>query len=71
MNDEEINSNELEDLIPSSNILEEEIINNSLTNEVIELLDKCNLTDREKDILIKRYGFFNKDPMTFQEISNI
>lgn len=71
LNDEESNSNELEDLIPSSNILEEEIINNSLTNEVIELLDKCNLTDREKDILIKRYGFFNKDPMTFQEISNI
>ena len=71
LNDEEINSNELEDLIPSSNILEEEIINNLLTNEVIELLDKCNLTDREKDILIKRYGFFNKDPMTFQEISNI
>lgn len=59
LNDEESNSNELEDLIPSSNILEEEIINNSLTNEVIELLDKCNLTDREKDILIKRYGFFN------------
>ena len=40
LNDEESNSNELEDLIPSSNILEEEIINNSLTNEVIELLDK-------------------------------
>ena len=71
LSDEDSNSNELEDLIPSSNILEEEIINNSLTSEVIELLDKCNLTDREKDILIKRYGFFNKDPMTFQEISNI
>ena len=38
---------------------------------MIELLDKCNLTDREKDILIKRYGFFNKAPMTLQEISNI
>ncbi len=63
---------ELEVLIASNeNSPEEEIVEKSLSIQVNKLIEKCNLTQKEKQVLIHRYGFNNEKEMTLEEIANI
>ena len=60
---------ELENFIPASDTtIEDEIIDSSLQSEVRKLLYECNLDDREIDIIMLRYGFNNRSPMTLEEV---
>ena len=62
-------TSEIEDFIPSNEKNPEEIaIDNSLQFQVKDLFDKCKLQPKEKEILMLRFGFNNKDPMTLDEI---
>ena len=60
---------ELIDMIPDiTNLPEDTIVTESLTYQVKKLLEESNLTEKEIDILKKRYGFANQDIMTLNEI---
>lgn len=60
---------ELEYFIPASDTtIEDEIIDSTLQSEVRNLLYECNLDDREIDIIMLRYGFNNRSPMTLEEV---
>ncbi len=60
---------ELEDFIPSNSDTPEEIfMNDSLQSQVKILFEKCKLRPNEIDVLMLRYGFNDKEPMTLEEI---
>ncbi len=60
---------ELEDFIPNTDeILEDYYIDKSLIEEVQKLLEKCNLSKREKDVIISRYGLYDNEILTLEEI---
>lgn len=60
---------ELEDFIPAIEETPEDIvISDALQYQVRKLLDDCNLKEREKEILMLRYGFHNKEPMSLEQI---
>ena len=66
------NDRSLENII--SNLdepLEDIIINNTLKDSIIELLDKCNLDDIEKTVLRLKYGFENDKIYTYEEIGKM
>lgn len=59
----------LEDFIEDTNeTLEEKVMKESITTELHKALNKCNLTNREKDIIILRYGLTGETPKTLAEI---
>ena len=61
---------ELLNLIPSDNdSLEEIFFKKALQYHVRNLIDNCNLKEKEKDILILKYGLNDNEPMTIKEIS--
>ena len=63
---------ELEDFIPDNKTNIENIVeNNSLTNEIKELLTNCQLSSREIEILTLRFGLNNQKPLTLEKISKI
>ena len=63
---------ELENFIPSANENpEDKIINDLLKPQIEKLLDNCNLKEKEKNVLILRYGLSGKEPMTLEDISKI
>lgn len=65
----EENTNELIDLLPSSDDLIEDVVLENENNELIkELLFNANLTENEREILILRFGFFNTKPTSLEEI---
>ena len=60
---------ELGDLIESdSETPEDIIIKRRFKKDILELIDKCFLTTREKDVIMCRYGFATGEPMTLEEI---
>lgn len=48
--------------------IEDVTIKNIAQNEVIRLLEKCDLTTREMNVLIMRFGINNTIPLTLDEI---
>ena len=60
---------ELENFIPASDVTPEDIaIDGTLQSQVRRLLQECNLKPREIDILMLRYGFNDRTPMTLEEV---
>ncbi len=60
---------ELEDFIPSNfDTPEETFMNDNLQSQVKILFEKCKLKPNEIDILMLRYGFNGRQPMTLEEI---
>ena len=60
---------ELSEIIPSTNKTPEEVaLSTSLQQNIIKLLDECNLKEREKEVLKLRYGLDNQNIMTLEEI---
>ncbi len=60
---------ELEELISSNEQSPEEIaINNTLNFQVQNLFEKCNLNDKEIDVLMLRFGINISKPMTLYEV---
>ena len=63
---------ELENFIPASPTTpEDEAIDNTLNENVKQLLEECNLKPREMEVLMYRYGFYDGSPMTLEEIGKI
>ena len=62
---------ELGDFIPSEDeSVEEQYIKSNLSEEIMHLLDKVNLSSREKMILLERFGFNDNKPKTLEEIAS-
>ena len=62
-------NSELEEFIPSTDETPEDIaIESALKVDARKLLQGCNLTEKEFDILMFRYGFNNKKPMKLVDI---
>lgn len=60
---------ELENFIPiDQEDVEDVAIKSTIQNEVINILEKCELTTREIDVLSMRFGINNINPMTLDEI---
>ena len=51
--------------------LEETTIYKMLQEDVKKLVENCNLTEREKEILKNTYGFNNQEPMSLSELGEI
>ena len=58
---------ELGDFIPSEGSLENDVLSNTLTSNIKEAFDSCNLKPREREIIIMRFGLNGNDPMTLEE----
>ena len=60
---------ELENFIPSSEEqIEDIVITGTMQLEVRKLLEDCNLKPREIEVLMMRFGFDDKKPMTLKEV---
>ena len=63
---------ELEDFLASEEDLEENIINESLKDEVLDIIMNLDsLTDKEKEVLILRYGFIDDKVMSLESIADL
>ena len=64
--------NEFGDILPDNHYRPDVIIEqNIFCEEVYDLLSKCQLTEREKDILILRYGLDGSQPLVYDKIGQI
>ena len=64
-----VDDHKLIDLIPDDGeTLEEKTIISNLSNEINILLNKCYLSDREKKVIILRYGLDGKGQKTLEEV---
>ncbi|MBR2828029.1 MAG: RNA polymerase sigma factor RpoD/SigA [Bacilli bacterium] len=61
---------ELGNIIPNKEDLEEEFIKKQLKEEIKKLISNSDLTDSQKTILIKRYGIGENDVKTLDEIAS-
>ncbi len=62
---------ELESFIPTSEKTPEDfVIDSTMQYYVKKLFKDCHLTEREIDILMLRYGFNGREPMTLQQIGD-
>ena len=60
---------ELEDFIPyEGESVEEKIVNQALSESINELFDSCKISDRDKDILMKRFGINTDSSMRLEQI---
>jgi len=58
--------------IPDDRVeIESAYIDKDLHSKIFELLDRCNLSDKEKDILILRFGLKGNETLTLEEIGKI
>ena len=63
---------ELHEILEDENTnLEEEAIQETLKKEVRELIEKCGLTDREKEVIMLRYGIGCEETKTLEELGNM
>ncbi len=63
---------ELEHFIADSDQgLEEKFIQKALASDVRKLFEKCNLSDREKEVLILRFGFCDERVYRLEEIGQM
>ncbi len=58
-------------IVVSEKTPEDIVIDDTLQSNIKKLFEKCRLTEREADILMKRFGFDDKSPMTLEEVGNI
>lgn len=58
------------DMIEDKSNNEDEIMNNVVHKEIIKILDELNITDRERDIFIRRYGLLSGKRETLQELGD-
>jgi RNA polymerase sigma factor (sigma-70 family) len=59
---------DLHSIIPSDDVFEEKIITESVNEELIDNLKI--LSSKERDVIINRFGLFNKNTLTLEEIGN-
>ncbi|WP_320046026.1 sigma-70 family RNA polymerase sigma factor [uncultured Ilyobacter sp.] len=59
---------DLHSIIPSDDLFEEQIITDSVNEELIRNLKILN--SKERDVIIHRFGLFNKNVLTLEEIGN-
>lgn len=65
----EDNDVELSELIPSNDLTpEEEYMKKDLSDSVHKLLGDSNLTSREIEIILYRFGFYNNNPLTLAQV---
>ena len=69
VNDEQ--DSELGDFIPSEQDIESDVINQLLKNEIKELFEEMNLSERDLKIMLLRYGFVNNTIYTLEEIGQL
>lgn len=63
---------ELDQFIAADEKTPEEIaISNTLSSQIKQLFEDCQLKEKEIEIIKKRYGFNSKDPMTLDELAKI
>lgn len=63
---------ELGDFIPDTKTTPEDVfINDNLSDEIMELLKKCNLKEKEIKVLILRYGLNDGVPLTLEAVGQI
>ena len=55
----------------SSEDAERRVINTFLRKDLLDVLDKCKIGSKEKDILLRRYGFVNNREYTLEEIGDM
>ena len=58
-------------LISSESLTEERLIEKEKKDRIIRLLDECYLTEKEKNVIILRYGFFGNKIYTLEEIAKM
>ncbi|WP_319371152.1 sigma-70 family RNA polymerase sigma factor [uncultured Ilyobacter sp.] len=59
---------DLHSIIPSEDLFEEQIITDSVNEELMKNLKILN--SKERDVIIHRFGLFNKNILTLEEIGN-
>lgn len=62
---------EIMDLIPSLDNIEDEYLKKDLLEKMLLLIDKSNLSDKEKNVILLRYGFVGEKIWTLKEIGKI
>ena len=61
---------ELGDLIPSDDEpLDEQVFNGMMSKEILHILDRIDITERERFVLLERCGFNDNKPKTLEEIA--
>lgn len=61
---------ELGDLIPSDDEpLDEQVFNSMMSEEILHILDRIDITERERFVLLERSGFNDNKPKTLEEIA--
>lgn len=72
VNSQDEDASELGDFIESPDETPEELYeNNSLKVEISKVLEKSDLTDREKNVIILRFGLSGDEEKTLQEVGDI
>jgi RNA polymerase primary sigma factor len=72
VNHDEDNDSELGDFVADANAnIEKDALSNSMRDEVLALLKNSTLNDREKNILLYRYGFIDGIPHTLEYVGQI
>lgn len=62
-------SSELEDFIPAADEkIEDVVLEKNMQSQVEKLFKKCNLKPREIEVLMLRFGFNDREPMTLEEV---
>ncbi len=62
---------ELSEFIPSDDDTPEDIaIKSDLPNQVRNVLSRCNLSEKELDVIMLRHGLYGDEPMTLQAIGD-
>ena len=62
---------DLSDFIPlEEDTPEEKAIKSDLSNQVKSVLSRCNLSDKELDVIMLRNGLYGDEPLTLQAIGN-
>lgn len=59
------------DTVEDSELTEEEVMKKTLNEEIIQLLKKCNLNEKEINIIKLRFGLDDKKVMTLEEVGKI
>ena len=62
---------ELEETIQSDEEIEEEILENSLSDEIEKFLNESNLTEDQKKVIILRFGLLNGKIYTLEQVGRI
>lgn len=57
------------DFIPSSENLEDDIMNKALTESINRILSQ--FSERERDVIVRRYGLNNQKPLSLKEVGDI